>query len=60
VRPDIAEHAVGSNIESIYDRHDWVAEKREALQALHLIERIVSPPSDNVVALQERRAAAHG
>ena len=66
VRPDVAErvlgHAVGSNIESIYDRHDWVAEKGDALNKLaDLIERIVElPDGTNVVKLRPERTMAQG
>jgi len=57
VRPDIAErvlgHAVG-NIQATYDRHSYDAEKADALRKLAaLIERIVNPPSGNVVPLHE-------
>jgi hypothetical protein len=41
-------------IEGIYDRHDYLAEKREAFAKLaELVERIVNPSSpDNVVTLR--------
>ena len=57
VRADIAErvlgHAVG-NIQSIYDRHSYDAEKADALRKLAtLLERIVHPPGDNIVPLHE-------
>jgi integrase len=57
VRPDIAErvlgHAVGG-VEGTYDRHTYDDEKADALRRLAaLIERIVNPPADNVVALHE-------
>jgi integrase len=58
VRPDIAErvlnHAIGG-VQGVYDRHDYVEEKRAALVALgSLVADIVAAP-DNVVALAERR-----
>jgi integrase len=58
VRPDIAErvlnHAIGG-VQGVYDRHDYVEEKRAALEALgRLVADIVAAP-DNVVALAERR-----
>jgi integrase len=57
VRPDIAErvlgHAVGG-VEGIYDRHHYRDEMADALRRLAaLIECIVNPPSNNVVALHE-------
>ena len=61
VQPDIAERVLGhavAGVEGIYDRHHYDDEKADALRRLAaLIERIVNPPSDNVVALHE--AAAH-
>ncbi len=57
VRPDIAERCLGhivGGVEGIYDRHTYDAEKADALRKLAaLIERIVNPPADNVVALHE-------
>ena len=57
VRPDIAERCLGhivGGFEGIYDRHTYAAEKADALRKLAaLIERIVNPPADNVVALHE-------
>ena len=56
IRPDIAERVLGhavDGVEGIYDRHPYDAEKADALRKLAaLIERIVNPPSDNVVPLQ--------
>ena len=50
-------HAVG-NLVRIYDRHDYASEKAEALRKLAaLVERIVDPPIDNVVALHEAVAS---
>jgi hypothetical protein len=49
-------HAIGG-VEGIYDRHSYDAEKAEALRKLAaLIERIVTPPTENVVALEHARA----
>ena len=37
-------------VEGIYDRHHYLAEKREAFEKLaELVERIVNPPTDSVV-----------
>lgn len=57
VRPDIAErvvgHAVGNAVAQIYDRHRYLDEKRDALEALAaMIERILQPTPDNVVNLR--------
>jgi hypothetical protein len=36
-----------------YDRHDYLAEKRDAFEKLaNLIDRIVNPPADNVVTIR--------
>jgi integrase len=58
VRPDIAErvlgHTVGGSVEAVYDRHRYVDEKADALRRLAaLIQRIVNPPSGNVVPMHE-------
>jgi integrase len=46
-------HVIGG-VEGIYDRHSYAVEKGHALRELAaLIERIVSPPADNVVPLHE-------
>jgi len=60
VSADVAERVLGhvvSGVRGVYDRHDFLAEKRDALDRLgKVIESIVNPPdSCNVVAL---RAAA--
>ncbi len=45
-------------VRGTYDRHEYLAEKRRAFQALAaVIERIVNP-ADNVVALSDSRAKA--
>jgi integrase len=58
VRPDIAERVLGhamDGVEGIYDRHRYDEEKAHALKSLAaLIEKIVNPPADNVVSLNER------
>jgi integrase len=55
VRPDVAERVLGhvmGGVEGIYDRHNYAEEKAHALKALAgLIENIVNPPADNVVAI---------
>jgi integrase len=55
-----AERVLGHAIEGVkgtYDRHDYDAEKAEALRKLAaLVERIVSPPAENVVALEHAKA----
>jgi integrase len=44
-------HAIGG-VEGIYDRHQYDAEKALALEKLAaLVERIINPPADNVVAI---------
>jgi integrase len=55
VRQDVAERVLGHALQGVvatYDRHDYLDEKRDALQRLAaLIERILSP-ADNVVTLR--------
>ena len=55
VRPDIAERVLGhviAGVAGVYDRHDYEAEKRDALEALAaMVERIVNPPAANVLPL---------
>ena len=49
-------HAI-PGVEGVYDRYEYLAEKRDALQKLAaLIDRIVNPPADSVTSLDERRA----
>ncbi len=55
VRPDIAErvmgHAIGG-VEGIYDRHEYLDEKADALRRLAgQIALILHPPADNVMPL---------
>jgi integrase len=56
VAADIAERALGhtiTGVRGVYDRHEFAAEKRQALERLaSLIERIVDPPQGNVVPLR--------
>jgi integrase len=60
VRPDIAERVLGhvrGGVEAVYDRHTYGVEKAEALRKLAaLVDRIVAPPAENVVALEHARA----
>jgi hypothetical protein len=55
VRPDISERVLGHvihGVEGTYDRHDYAAEKRDALEKLAtMVERIINPRMDNVVPL---------
>jgi integrase len=62
VRPDIAErvmgHAIGG-VEGVYDRHDYRAEKADALARLAaLIDGIVHP-RENVVPMAAKRRKRH-
>jgi integrase len=58
VRPEVAERVLNhviSGVQGVYDRHDYAAEKRVALEALDaLVSRIVAP-SLNVVELAGHR-----
>jgi integrase len=55
VGSDIAERCLGhviGGVRGIYDRHEYLEEKRRAFEALAAqIERIINPPADNVVPL---------
>jgi integrase len=55
VPSDHAERCLGhvmGGVRGTYDRHEYLAEKRHGFAALAaLVERIVNPPADNVVAL---------
>ena len=59
VRPDIAERVLGHAIQGVgrvYDRHEYLNEKRDALEKLAtLIDGIVNPPPANVVPIREAR-----
>lgn len=56
VRPDIAERVLGhklQGVEGVYDRHEYGAEKADALKRLAgLIDTILNPPSGKVVPLR--------
>jgi len=56
VRPDISERVLGhtlEGVERVYDRHDFVSEKGDALEKLAgLIGLILNPPQDNVTYLK--------
>ena len=56
VYPDHAERCLGhvvTGVRGVYDRHQFHHEKEQAFEALAgLIERIVNPPEENVIALQ--------
>jgi hypothetical protein len=56
VRPDISERVLGHvipGVEGTYDRHDYLREKREALEALaRLVERIAANKVADVVPLR--------
>jgi integrase len=59
VLPDVAErclaHTIGG-VRGIYDRHEYLEEKRRAFEALAAqIERIVNPPGANVVPIGRQR-----
>jgi integrase len=57
VTPDLAEIALGHKlpgVRGVYDRHQYQEEKQQAFEALAaLIDRIVSPPADNVVQFSQ-------
>jgi len=58
VSRDISErclaHVIGG-VEGVYDRHDYLREKQDAFNRLAvLVERIVNPPSGNVVTIRQR------
>jgi integrase len=60
VQSEHAERVLGHairGVEGIYNRHSYDAEKADVLRKLAaLIERIVTPPSPNVVPLEHARA----
>jgi integrase len=60
VRPDISERVLGhvlKGVEGVYDRHDYVAEKKEALEKLAtMVTQIANPTTDRkVVPLRRKR-----
>jgi integrase len=58
VRPDICERVLGhaiAGVAGVYDRHGYIEEKRQALEALAtLLERIVNTNSTNQISLTRR------
>ncbi len=62
VSSEHAERVLGhkiAGVEGVYDRYHYAEEKADALLRLtNLINRIVNPPSDNVVLLHETAAAS--
>ena len=60
VSGDVAERVLGHVVQGIkrtYDRHDYLAEKRDALEKLGAaIERILNPPTGNVVEMKAKTA----
>lgn len=58
VSPDISERVLGHaipGVAGVYDRHAYVEEKREALEALAaLLNRIIQPKPANVVPISRR------
>jgi len=59
VSSDIAEQCLGHKlpgVRAVYDRHRYLEEKRHAFEAVAaLIDRIVNPPVDNIVAIGQAR-----
>jgi integrase len=62
VRSDVAERVLGhviGGVAGVYDRHDYVAEKRHALEALAAeIDRVLNPQPAKVVKLRRPSAGA--
>jgi hypothetical protein len=59
VRPDISEHCLAHairGVEGVYDRYNYLAEKRDAFDALAtVVGRLIGPTGGNVVALRRHR-----
>lgn len=59
VSADVAERVLGHalpGVRGVYDRHEYLAEKRDALELLAaLVEKIIEPPTGNVVQLRAGR-----
>jgi integrase len=59
VTSDVAERVLGHvmpGVRGVYDRHEYLAEKRDALERLAaLVEKIIEPPTGNVVQLHASR-----
>jgi integrase len=55
VAADVAERVLGhkiAGVRGVYDRHEYLAEKRDALERLAaLVERFINPPTVNIVSL---------
>jgi integrase len=64
VNNDIAERVLGHvlpGVRGVYDRHGYLEEKRDALGRLGaLMERILEPPTDNVVELASKKNSGGG
>jgi integrase len=64
VDSDVAERTIGHalvGVRKVYDRHDYVVQKRAALEKhAALVEHIVNPPADNVETLDAKRAHVAG
>jgi integrase len=60
VNADHAERCLGhviGGVRGVYDRHEFLSEKRHAYQALaHELELIIKPPKDNVTQLKRKKA----
>ena len=58
---DVSERVLGHlppGVRRTYDRHDYLAEKRDALERLGAaIDRILNPPSSNVVEIGKAKSA---
>ncbi|MGD9883048.1 MAG: tyrosine-type recombinase/integrase [Reyranellaceae bacterium] len=63
VNVDIAERVLGHalpGIRGVYDRHEYLTEKRDALERLDaLVRSIIDPPPANVVTLSAGKRRAH-
>ena len=63
VRPDIAERVMGHAIKGVagvYDRHEYLEEKGEALRRLAgLVDTILTPPDKNVVPIRRTGKPRH-
>jgi integrase len=58
IRPEIAERVLNhviSGVQGVYDRHDYAAEKKAALEALDALVARIIDPTGNVVDLAARR-----
>ena len=60
VRPEVAEKVMGhtlKGVEGVYDRHQYLEEKAEALRRLAaLIKTILNPPAENVTHIRREGA----